>query len=275
MGIVASNARVLARADDRSARNPRIGWHNVVTFDNIAATHELEAYPATNLTNPTTYELWKSGSTSASKLTVLHDYTDDMDYVGVPRHNWGSGNVTVSVDVLDAGGDPEDENDWGEVVAPFIPADDTPLFILFEDVTNNGIRINLTPDSVAPQAAVLRAGRTIVLPYGMPFGHVPISKARTTEVVSSTSKGGNFLGIAELQAWLHGTIDLRHLDADWYWQNLDPVQAEGQLAHFLWAWSPLAYPDQVAYCRTINDPMPKVGELGRIDITFEIQGLIL
>ena len=68
--IVFSSALVLSRATADVTDLPMIGYENVVTIANLAADQEDADYPATNLANPLTTSLWKSGSTDDQYLTI-------------------------------------------------------------------------------------------------------------------------------------------------------------------------------------------------------------
>lgn len=274
MSVYLSEAYVLSPAKAAEAWKPRICRHNLVNFSTIAADQEEANYPATNLANPATNLLWKSDGTAALNLTCLFSYNDPIDYVAFARHNFGSSGTSLSIETLDPGGDPEDDGDWTQQVAPQYLADDRAAIFFLDDVTCGGFRLPMTPDAIAPHCGVLMGGKSIALPYGLPPGHTPISMGRSAETYAGVSTAGDFLGSVELTANLRSTIEQRDLDADFYRNNLEELAMEGKRAHYFFAWSPQWRPSEVAFCKTVNDPRPVINQLnGEVDISFEIQGL--
>lgn len=277
MGIVFSGAYTLARASDAESGLPRIYYHNLVAFDTVEAEQETTLNPATNLANPDTSLLWKSGSTSAQKITVLFDYTDPIDYVAFARHNFSAGGcVITSVEILDPGGDPAIEGDWTEVVGETVLADNLPTIIQFVATYANGLRVTITPGTEEPQAAVMYCGTSLPLPNGLPVGHMPIRYARQSQGFGATANSGDRLGYVELGATLSANIVQRDLDPAWYRSNLKDIALQGKRATFFFAWDPENYPDEASFCWPINDPKPTINRVtGHIDITFEIGGLAI
>ena len=276
MSIYLSTAYVLSSSATLEAYLPRICFHNLATVSTISTDQEDGDFPATNLANPATNLLWKSGSTAAQNITVLFSYNDDVDYIAIARHNFGSGGCSVIVEGLDPGGDPDDDGDWTELVAEQLLGDDTPAVFIFDGATVDGLRLVLAPDTVEPQCAVVMCGKSTVLPYGVPLNHAIISYARSADAVSSLSQGGDHLGTVETTAWLSSSIELRNLDKTWYLANLKDMALLGKRATFFFAHNPQSYPTEVGYCWTTNDPIPHGGSVpGWIDITFEIGGIAI
>src|SRR4051812_19814076 len=99
MGIVISNNFVLTQPDSRfpvTLDHPLIGWHNLVTATNIVADTSATNYPASNLANPATHLEWRANDTTEQYLTITTGYVDEIDYLAVARHNFGSEQITVS-----------------------------------------------------------------------------------------------------------------------------------------------------------------------------------
>ena len=274
MGVVVSTAYAISSAASTESWKPVIGWHNTVEVSTISATYEISTNPASNLANPATHSVWKSGSTSSGKLTVLFSDTDPMDYVALARHNFGTGAVVIdSIEALDPGGDEGDDGDWTEVHAGAILADDSPVLFRFNPTVCNGLRINYTPASTEPQAAVMYAGHLTVLPNGIPPGHRPINYARTAEAQASISEQGEFLGTIERTAGLSSNIEQKDLDKTWYETYMRDLALLGQRAYFFFAWSPLHSPLEVGYVHVTNNPQPSYNSDARVDIVFEIDGI--
>ncbi len=98
--IILSNSLVLSAAEEAFPDStPWIGYHDLVETTNITSTSEDADFPVTNLANVATHLIWVGGTSSASEyLTVVTNYVEDIDYVGIAKHNFGSGTITVSVE---------------------------------------------------------------------------------------------------------------------------------------------------------------------------------
>lgn len=276
MSIIVSSAYALARATQPNADYPVIGWHNLVTASTVTADHEETLYPATNLATPATNEVWKSGSTADQHMTVLFGTETQVDYVGIARHNLGSGAVTLTVKGLPAGGDPEDDGDWIEVVEPSVPADDVVHLARFDPTDLIGLRLFLEPGSVEPQAAVLYVGKLLVFERGVQPGHTPITYARDRDILSPLSQNGQYLGRVVSGGRRHSSVSISKLSPAWYRSTLDPFFEVAAEQPFFWAWRPERYPNEVGYVWLTNQPMPIPSDLmGYIDVQMQMEGLLL
>lgn len=137
MTLVISSAIVLAGAvDGLSLDHPVIGWHNVVTAGGIAATSAEANYPASNLANPATHAQWRAGQGGQQYLTITTGEVDPIDYIAVAGHNWGSGEIPVSVEGFISGV-------WTEIVEETMLADDGPALFRFASQSLSQIRFRL------------------------------------------------------------------------------------------------------------------------------------
>lgn len=248
-GVIISSAYALALAAANSANAPIIGYRNLVTIDNIEADDEDTDFPAVNLANPATANRWKSTSTSAQYLTVTLD-SDDCDYVGVARHNFGTAQIAVSVE-----GDP-DGMGYDELVAPAIPADDGPIIFRFTPGTFQSIRLKMAAGDAAPYAAVMYVGELLSLQRNIYVGHTPIVDGRSNRVVNGRSESGNFLGRIILGSSTSTEVNLQNLTADWYRANFRPFLTAARDTPFFFGWRPGTYPAEVGYAWLTNDPRP-------------------
>src|SRR5690606_2128225 len=89
--------------------NPRLGWRNLVTPENIEASSNAAGLPALNLANPTTFELWRAASAGTATLTVTFSGFEAVDYVGIARHNFGSAGVGYTLQGTENG------TDWADL----------------------------------------------------------------------------------------------------------------------------------------------------------------
>lgn len=268
MSIYVASAYALTLAAEDDADYPIILWDNLVTADNVTADEEEAAYPVTNLANPSTVEVWKSGSTADQLVTVTFAATE-VDAIGIARHNLGSGEVHVTVEGTSNG------TDWFELVGEqIIPADDTTILFRWEPQTLLGVRLSLEPDAVEPQAAVLSVGKLLVFERGVQ-AHMPINYARQRDVRNVRSVSGDYLGRVIIGGTLRTTAEFKLLSAAWMRSTLDPfIEASGELP-FFFAWSPERYPLEVGFVWLTSDVMPSAADLiGRVNLSLPLEGIL-
>jgi len=251
---------------------PLVGWHNVVAFGNITADSSPSATPVTNLANPNTDQAWASAST-AEQLVTISSLNDEIDYLAVARHNFGSAGIEISVETLSG----EPAAVWEEVIAATLVADDSPLMLQWEAATVIGVRLRLVPGATAPSAAVLYVGKSLRMMRGVQPGFTPIRDGMDVTIRNGRSEAGEFLGAIITGEQLSTVADFRFLDADWYLAEMrDFVASANRGAPFFWAWNPLDYPDEVGFCWLSGVARPVKSQLsGEIDISLSMGGLAL
>src|SRR4030067_380322 len=82
--VISSSLTVVAGVDGLNTDSPIIGYDQLVTSMNIAATTEDIDFPVANLANPATHLRWKSGAGSPSSdeyITVTLDTVESIDTV--------------------------------------------------------------------------------------------------------------------------------------------------------------------------------------------------
>ena len=268
LGDVASGGGVI------NANNPIIGYENLVTTANISTTTAESAYPATNMANNSTYLKWQGVVSSPEQdeyITLALNTNEDVDYVAIARHNFYTAQIAVSVEVLNEATSPDT---WDEVISDSIPSDDGPILFRFTPQGISSIRIRLQPGSAAPFAAVVYAGKLLVLQRRIFVGHTPITYGRSSKITNAKSESGNFLGRILLNRMSSTKVDLGNITQAWYRAFLDPFILDSQENPFFFAWRPSDYPDEVGFAWMTNDPQP-VNDLpnGLMSISMEMGGI--
>lgn len=260
---------VLSAEAYASLVNPVFLWNNLVTFTGITADEEDPLYPATNLANPQTSSLWKSGSTADQEIIFDLSITGPIDAFGIARHNFGSGQVAVKV----YGKTAEPLADW-VLVADLVPGDDTPILGLFEAGYYVQLKFELEPDAVEPQAAVIYIGKALIMPRSTPVGFVPLPDALSRETLTGIAGNGDFLGDVVVSERLNTTVDFRTLDGDWYRANMRTFVQAG--IPFFFCWSPTQYPDESGFAKFDGVPQGTVSQWrGEMDVSLRMIGLAL
>jgi hypothetical protein len=280
MTVVISSSLVLSRAlvgDAANGNNPIIGYQNLVTTTNITTTTVNSDFPASNLANPATDSIWKGvvGSPSADDeyITVQVDTNEDIDYVGIARHNFGSGMFPVSVEVQATDG-----GAWVEVVTDTLLADDSPVIFRFTPQAAFAVRVRLQPPAVVntvPFAAVVYVGKLLILQRRIYVGHIPIPYGRQTRVVTGKSENSNFLGRIIVGEGRSSGVNMMNLTPAWYRTYMDPFIAAAQRYPFFFGWRPLDYPYETGYAWITDDPQPQNQRTnGMVQISFKMMGIV-
>lgn len=251
--VISPNVVLAADAADIGGNAPVIGWHNLVTLAGVAASFQAVDHPASNLANPSTAQAWRSTSTAVQYLTVTLSGTDAVDYVGLARHNLGSGLVGVSVEI----DDPEAPGNWVEVASAMLLPDDGPAVIRFEEVYPTTLRLKLVPGAVIPRLAVLYVGKLLVLQRGLQPGHVPLPFAASDEIVTGQAESGDFLGRIVTRQARTSSVSIIGLGYDWFHQNMAAFVRKARTVPFFFAWMPELYPHEVGYAWLTNDVRPE------------------
>lgn len=267
--IVISESLVLAATGAVTADNPVVGWRNLVTTSNLAADFEDTDYPAVNLANPSTAQKWL-GQVDASPqyLTVTLSGSDEIDYLAVARHNFGTAQIAVKPQGDDGGG-------YADLTSEVLPGDDAPLLFRFDPQSLQAIRLRMAVGTAAPSAAVLYVGKLLVLQRRIYVGHVPIPYGRRTQVTNGRSESGNFLGRIVTGETRETAVSIRNMTPAWYRTEMDPFIAAAQETPFFFAWRPGAYPDEIGYAHVTNEPQPSNQRSnGMMQIDLQLGGTV-
>jgi len=274
MLVIAPNL-VLSDADEAFGDGvPLILWDSLVTVANIAADTEELDYPATNLANPSTIDLqgWRAEDTTEQYVTASLNTMVEVDGVGLAGHNLGSAGIAVSVEIDIGAG-------FVEVIAPFIPADDSPILMVFTGASLVDLRLKLAEGDEPARIAVMYAGKLLRVERGFDVGQdfTPPKFARKTEALNGMSHRGQFIGRIITSQWVEGSsATFKHFHPDWYRTYFDPfVVAAQRDVPFFFAWSPEDYPYEVAFAWLTKDPVPAVSMVtGRNAVTIEMGGIV-
>lgn len=247
--------------------HPVIGWHNIVTAANVAADNADPDFPASNLANPATHLDWRSDASGLQYVTVTIDTVDELDYVGVAGHNFGSEQIPVSI--IDSLGNTLVE----EVLLP----NDSPALFRFTAQSLAGLKIVLNAvDGQLPRAAVVYVGKLLVLERKIYVGHTPLTQARRVSVQNGRSESGKFLGRIVVGAWRETVIPLSLLSPEWYREHGgDEFLAVAAETPFFFGWRPESYPYEIGYCWLTEDPMPvPTSPSNRIAFDLKVSGIV-
>lgn len=253
MSVVITQNLVLDAVEQEDLVNglpdyPLIAYNNLVTDSNISASFTLDGYPASNMAAPITFREWRASAGGGQWISIVLDGITQVDYVAIAKHNFGSGQIPVSIE------------DWTTgsavtIAGPVIPADDSPLLFRFSPRAMTLVKIFLNAVA-APRAAVVYAGKLLVMQRRIWVGHTPFPHGRKSSASRGWSESGQFLGSVLLGAWRETSAPFRLISPDWYRENMDAFLAVAASTPFFFAWRPASYPLEVGFGGLTDDPVP-------------------
>lgn len=287
MTIIISDTLVPSQDDAQfDADNPVIGWHNVVNIGNIRAAEigtgadvEDDNHPATMMANSNTYQRFQQAVGGKSfYIEIEPNELDDIDYVAIAGHNWG----TLAREVSIWGATERDTNDdfiFNQLVQEVIPIDDTPLIFRFTPAPYLALRIHVVAtltgiDDIA-YAAVVYAGKLLILERKIQVSFVPLIYGRRSNVTNARSERGNFLGRLLTGEWLETSATFMWLSPDWYRTYMDEFLKQAQTNPFFFAWAPISYPKETGFAWLTDVAEPVIhSPTGHIQVTLNMQGIV-
>lgn len=270
--IVISPSIVLQLAN-ANPNYPIIGYRNFVAANAIAADSSQTFYPASNLANPATdpTQSWKSNSLAAQKIDFTISEIDTINYLGIARHNLGSGSIQISIEHHNV----NSPGNFVELIPDtFLSNDDVAIF-RFADIGTDKIRINLDPQgTVKPTIAVVFIGKLLVMERGIYVGHTPITLGRRHEINSGRNGRGDFLGRIVTSKSRSTVASVKNLTPSWVRSEFAPFMDGAVESPFFFAWRPQAYPNEVGYCWLSDDPRPSNSlPNGMMQVDIPIEGI--
>jgi hypothetical protein len=268
MIVISSNPVLGPGPEVIDARNPRIGWHNLVRFDNIFSDEELVDEPSRNVANPVTYLRWRAETTAVQQLQVVLDEAEDVDYFAFAKHNFGSSGATFKFQKSSNG------TDWTDVTALTGVNTDKVYIREFPTEFASYFRLLITPGTVPPSIGILYVGRILALQRRIYVGHTPLPYGRKWEISTGLSERGEFLGRTKRREFLESSVDMRNIKPDWYRTYMEPFVEAAAVTPFFWAWRPGDYPLETGYAWVMGDITPSNERPnGMMQFSFAMQGV--
>ena len=235
---------------DINSNNPIIGYQNHVTQANVSATSEADAsHPASHLANVSTFLRWEAAVVTEQFLTVVLDTPDDIDYLAVARHNFGSNINVVSVEGLN-------DDDWFELVGETLLPDDSAVIFRFTPQPLLAIRLRIQAGAVPAFAAVMYVGKLLILVRRIYVGHTPVIYGRSQSLANHMSISGEFLGRIVLSEKIGTDVELKNLTPGWYRTYFEPFALAAREIPFFFGWRPGTYPYESGFVWLTGDPKP-------------------
>jgi hypothetical protein len=253
--------------------NPVIGWQNIIAPSQYFVTSAQVNFPASNMGSPSTYLKWKSAITTTPQSILLSGLpANEVNYVAIAGHNWGSAALTFNITALDISLSPPIH----VLIMPntTVP-NDAPIIFRFTEGDFTAFRINFEGTlSAPPEAAVIYIGRILVLERKVWIEHTPITYGRLAKIANGRSESGNFLGRIVLNERNESSVNVQHISPTFYRTDIDPFIAASKEVPFFFAWRPARYPNETGYAWMMNEPrVTHASPHGLMQLQLDMQGL--
>lgn len=262
MATVISQNLVLTRTVLEN-NNAALCYVNYATFNNLSASSELEANPATNMANPATAFGWIAADTSTQTITIAAG-AQEVDYIGIARHNLDQVGLTITIKYD------------GVIVVPAQSVSSNQALLFLQGVASpSSVEIVIEGATTPPRISVLYIGKCTRLQRGLYVGHTPITYGRERTSVNGVSENGQYLGEIAVREMNSSKVSLKNLTPEWYRETLDPYFAQKPRPPAFWAWRPTGYPAEVGYVWIDGDPsMTNQLANGMVEASWNFRGIV-
>ena len=272
MSIYISNSLYISGAagDDYNDNNPIIGYHSVLTPDDITVTGTTSVRAARNAWTPDTATVWEgeeysgSSTTFSQYLNLANTSSVSVDYVGISRHNFADGGYEYTLQYSDDG------VTWLDLSTPRILATNDAIVEYFDARTSGFFRIKLVKysatDMPAPIIGHVKLGRALVLQRRIYVGHAPATISKKVKRSTYGSENGQYLGQIIQRSYYTSEISQENNSPAFIRSSIKPFidHVNGQVeventapSTFFFAWRPGDYPDEVIYGWTQDNIAPE------------------
>ena len=249
MAVVIYPLVVSGVCDDPYLDNGVIAWRDLFQGGAVTASSETSDGSVLNATDGTTNDYWVPSSMPAW-TSVVYPSAQAADYLGIAAHTCGSRQITVICEALV-------DSAWIEI-ASVLPADDSPLMLLFNETYAASWRVRFE-GQVVPAIGVMMLGMSLTLPLRIYGGHTPITLGKTVELMTNISLGGHLVGTTIRRTGAETEIALRHLPPAWVRSEFADFQEHFNTGRgFFYAWRPMTFPKEIGYCWRRGDEIRPV-----------------
>jgi len=237
---------------------------NWLSGGTVAASSTDPAYFADAPDESPTYEKWKPASIPAT-WEYSHGSAAEVDYCCIAAHTLGSDGATFTVQYHNG-------STWVSVTPSSTVTDDQSVFAIFEPVTAQRWRVNITASTSIPNIGVIRFGKAMQMPRPLYQGHNPLDLSRDTTTRTNGSVGGEWLGRSVERTAFSTTYQWSNIQAQWVRDNWSDFQRQTEVEAFFIAWRPTSF-GEVGYCYIEgHEPPANTGPKALMSVSLNVQG---
>lgn len=236
---------------------------NWLTGGTVTASTTATDYFAAGPNNSLTYEKWQPTASPAA-WEYDHGSIAECDYCVIGAHTLGTVSATVNVQA-------EIAAVWTTLVS-VSPTTDEPIMAIFEPRTQQKWRLNITYGGTAPTIGVIKFGKALQMQRPIYGQYTPPNLARMTDMRSTYSESGEFMGRTKVRTYLEFPVQWSILTRSWVDANWLPAIKAIESEPFFLAPVPSVH-DDVALCQTTASPQaPTQGANGYLTAALQLRG---
>lgn len=238
----------------------------------ITASSSRPGFSAPNAWDWRTTTYWSPAADGVQTLTAVFPSPVTADYFALYRHNLATAEASVVLQASDDSG-----ATWDAVITEESPADNELLLKTFAPLARTHWRVLLDIAGADPcYLGVLMLGTIMPLYRGMPPGFTPPHQSRRSDVMNSTTDGGQFAGRSIIKRGATTTITVRSVPPAWVRDVWQPFQLHAERLPFLFSWNHVYRPGDACWCESDGEfPAPgPIDENYRQTITLPVRCLL-
>jgi len=242
-----------------------VAWDDILYSGTLSASTEADDGPVENVADGFTSDYWQATEADGSPYIQVDTGTAaTADYFAIHGHNVFSigGSVTLQ------GSD--NASSWTTVSGPHVPSSDGANLWTFDAVSYRYYRLAFT--GTAPFVSVAQIGERMVLPQGVFVGYEPEPYNKKNEIQNQKSENGQLLGRSLIRTGIEGEIRQAYVTQSWVRNVWQPFADYAMLRPFFVAWRYIDYPEEVAYCWAVSDPVVKQGANLYMAVSLKFSG---
>ncbi|MEZ5781153.1 MAG: hypothetical protein R3D70_05830 [Rhizobiaceae bacterium] len=246
---------------------PILAFANLLENGSVVASSEDADFPVENAFDWRTSDWFKPATSGTVNIDLTLSGSESADYFAFYGHDLYAHSGTIKLQWWDGGG-------WVDCFAAVTPDDNSPRVITFNAQTSDKWRVVITCTGVF-SIAVLSFGEALAVERGMYMGWTPPKYGRETEIIDSTSDGGEFLGRSIIAHGVKTTLEINKASEAWMEANWLGFVTVAEARPFFFLPDKARRPDDAVFAFTDGAiPTPTVTAVGFMSVSIPIRGMV-
>lgn len=245
----------------------RIGYENLLENGTVVASSEDADFPVANAYDWRTSDFFKPAASGTINIDLTLSGADGADYFAFYGQDLYSHGGTIKLQYWNGAA-------YVDCFTAITPTDNTPQMVTFASQSATLWRVVITCSSVF-SIAVISFGAQLTLERGMYFGWTPPQFGRNTQLIDSTSDGGEFLGRSIIANGVSSDLQLNQASDAWMRTYGLPLLKRLELKPFFFVPNITGYPGECVFAFTDGAiPPPTQSAYGFMSASIPIRGMV-
>ena len=245
----------------------RIGYENLLDYGTVAASSENASYPVANAFDWRTSDFFKPATFGTINIDLTLSGADAADYFAFYGHDLYAHGGTIKLQWWNGSA-------YVDCFAAITPTDNSPRMVTFTSQSSTKWRVVITCASVF-SIAVISFGAQLMLERGMYLGWTAPQFGRATQLIDSTSDGGEFLGRSIISNGVRTEIQLNQASDTWMRSDGLAFIKRIEQKPFFFLHNVTTYPLECVFAFTDGEiPAPTQSAYGHMSVGIPIRGMV-